>query len=226
VEETLAGRGEAITQATLATQVFDRKVDFDAIVDPIVRIQAGRLRRSLERYYLLAGKQDSVRIAMPKGTYIPMFRCAAPAQAASARTVEVPSAATENAPLAVSAGDSWPVVVVSGFDATGADSEAEAEALEVRDELALELGRYRAVRVQRQSDLRGREPNGGARFALNGRLRRDPEGLRITAHLVDRSSGLQVWGEEYRTNPGPERWSGSPDEGLRGSTYELFLGAD
>ena len=62
VEEALAGRGEELTQSAIATGVFGRRDDFDAVVDPIVRIQAGRLRRSLERYYLLSGKHDPVRI--------------------------------------------------------------------------------------------------------------------------------------------------------------------
>ncbi|MGO7917282.1 hypothetical protein ACC702_38380, partial [Rhizobium ruizarguesonis] len=41
--------------------------------DPVVRIEAGRLRRSLERYYLVAGQQDPVRIDIPKGGYVPTF---------------------------------------------------------------------------------------------------------------------------------------------------------
>src|SRR6185295_9799015 len=74
VEEALAGRGEAITQGSIAVRVFGRSDDFDATVDPIVRIQAGRLRRSLERYYLLAGQEDAVRIELPRGSYVPVFR--------------------------------------------------------------------------------------------------------------------------------------------------------
>src|SRR4051812_7150177 len=55
VEEVLAGRGAKLCQAAVATAVFGREGDFDAVLDPIVRVQAGRLRRSLERYYLLTG---------------------------------------------------------------------------------------------------------------------------------------------------------------------------
>src|SRR6185503_11236328 len=51
VEEALANRGGDISQAAIAVQVFGRRPDFDGGIDPIVRIQAGRLRRSLERYY-------------------------------------------------------------------------------------------------------------------------------------------------------------------------------
>ena len=72
VEETLAGRQEGLTQAAIATRVFERREDFDPTVDPIVRIQAGRLRRSLERYYLLSGAADPVRIELPRGSYVPV----------------------------------------------------------------------------------------------------------------------------------------------------------
>lgn len=66
-EETLAGRSDQLKGYTIATQVFGRDEDFDAAQDPIVRIQAGRLRRALERYYLVTGGADPVVIDIPKG---------------------------------------------------------------------------------------------------------------------------------------------------------------
>jgi TolB-like protein/Tfp pilus assembly protein PilF len=73
VEETLAGRDERIKAYTIATQVFGRGDDFDATNDPIVRIEAGRLRRALELYYLSSGAEDEVRIELNKGSYVPSF---------------------------------------------------------------------------------------------------------------------------------------------------------
>jgi adenylate cyclase len=74
VEETLVGRTERIKAYNVATSVFGRDASFDPQTDPIIRIEASRLRRSLERYYLTAGKHDPVRIEIPKGTYVPTFR--------------------------------------------------------------------------------------------------------------------------------------------------------
>jgi hypothetical protein len=68
VEETLAGRGDALTAMTVARRVFGRGEDHDAAVDPIVRIRAGSLRRSLESYYRGSGALDPVEIALPRGT--------------------------------------------------------------------------------------------------------------------------------------------------------------
>lgn len=88
VEETLSGRSERIKAFSVAVEVFGRDETFDPQNDPVVRIEAGRLRRALEHYYLLSGKDDPVHIDIPKGGYVPTF---------AARTVE-PEAAP--APLA------------------------------------------------------------------------------------------------------------------------------
>ena len=78
VEETVAGRSGRIKAYTIATTVFGRDASFDSQVDSIVRMEAGRLRRSLERYNLLAGANDPVRITIPTGTYVPRFSPANP----------------------------------------------------------------------------------------------------------------------------------------------------
>ncbi|WP_027232741.1 hypothetical protein [Phyllobacterium sp. UNC302MFCol5.2] len=73
VEETIAGRGNRIKAYSIAMEVFGRESSFDAQLDPVVRIQAGLIRRGLEHYYLVAGNDDPVIITMPKGGYIPIF---------------------------------------------------------------------------------------------------------------------------------------------------------
>jgi adenylate cyclase len=78
VEETLAGRSDRIKAYNVALAVFDRSSDFDPLTDPIVRIEASRLRRSIEHYYLTGGRADPVRIAMPKGSYVATFAYADP----------------------------------------------------------------------------------------------------------------------------------------------------
>ncbi len=73
VDETLAGRGNRIKAYTIATSAFGRGSDFDPQQDSIVRIEAGRLRRALEYYYLTEGSADPLRILIPKGSYVPQF---------------------------------------------------------------------------------------------------------------------------------------------------------
>lgn len=72
VSETLAGRSIYLKAYTIADVVFGRR-NFDAQSDPAVRIEAGRIRRELERYYLMAGPGEPVIITIPKGGYVPTF---------------------------------------------------------------------------------------------------------------------------------------------------------
>ncbi len=74
VEETLAGRGHQLKAYTIAVGVCDRDQRFDSRLDPIVRIEAGRLRRALQ-HYLTDGRADPLLIDMPKGGYHPVFTC-------------------------------------------------------------------------------------------------------------------------------------------------------
>lgn len=73
VEETLEGRADRIKAYNIALAAFDRGEDFDPLNDPIVRIEAGRLRRALEHYYLTEGRADQLRIVIPKGSYAASF---------------------------------------------------------------------------------------------------------------------------------------------------------
>jgi adenylate cyclase len=73
VQEALAGHADRIKAYTIAIDVFDRAPSFDPVSDPVVRIEAGRLRRCLEHYYLTEGYEDRILIMIPKGGYVPQF---------------------------------------------------------------------------------------------------------------------------------------------------------
>jgi len=196
VEETLAGRQEGLTQDAIANRVFHRREDFDPTVDPIVRIQAGRLRRSLERYYLLAGAGDPVLIELPRGRYVPVLRWAVPLEGPKSEK----DAGRLSAPV-----DDWPAVVVEDFEPVTLDPELDDAAARFLDHLTVELGRYRDVRVvlRREPAPPGTSPGEGTMFALSGRFSRSEGDLCLTARLVDRRTGSQVWADEYRSGSVP-----------------------
>lgn len=76
VEETLAGRGSKLNAVPIAQSVFNRGERFDHQSDPVVRIEAHRLRRDLETYYANSGRNNPLRITIPKGHYIAHFEFA------------------------------------------------------------------------------------------------------------------------------------------------------
>ncbi len=92
VEEALAGGADRIKAYSIALEVFGRAASFDAQSDPVVRIEAGRLRRALERYYLLAGQHDPILIDIPKGAYVPVFTRHAVAEPVQSEPPEAPAA--------------------------------------------------------------------------------------------------------------------------------------
>jgi hypothetical protein len=73
VEATLAGRAASIKGYTIGVEALGRDASFDPQVDPIVRVEATRLRRAMERYYAGAGVDDPIIIDLPRGSYVPTF---------------------------------------------------------------------------------------------------------------------------------------------------------
>jgi tetratricopeptide (TPR) repeat protein len=78
VEQTLSGRAAELKGYTIAVEAFGRSPDFDPQADPIVRVEAGRLRKALHLYYAGEGGDDPVRITVPVGGYVPSFTRLAP----------------------------------------------------------------------------------------------------------------------------------------------------
>jgi tetratricopeptide (TPR) repeat protein len=74
VETTLRGEGDRLKGYTIATEALGRGEDFNPEADPIVRVEAGRLRRAIEQYSAGPGAKDEVVIDVPRGSYVPTFR--------------------------------------------------------------------------------------------------------------------------------------------------------
>ena len=197
VDEVLGGRAAYLKQATIAVEVFGRRPDFDAVIDPIVRVQAGRLRRSLERYYLLCADRDSIRIELPKGSYAPVF--------IENRETSLPET------KALQSVDEWPTVVVYPF-VVHSTSES-ALAAQLVDELTAELGRYGVLHVARPMGTDLPQPMVmAARFELHGIARTSNGTTQFAARLVDRASGQQIWADEFHPREGVAAATGSAQD--------------
>lgn len=79
VQKRQQGSVGDLKEYTLGVEVFDRGEDFDPRLDPIVRVEASRLRSRLQKYYDGPGTNDPIRITLPRGAYVPAFTYPVPA---------------------------------------------------------------------------------------------------------------------------------------------------
>ena len=73
VNAALRGEGHRVKAYTIGIDVLGRPGDFDPQLDPIVRVEATRLRHAIDRYYAGPGADDTIGIEVPRGTYVPVF---------------------------------------------------------------------------------------------------------------------------------------------------------
>jgi adenylate cyclase len=193
VSEATAGREEEIKGYTIATQVFGRESDFDSNIDPIVSIEANRLRRAVERYYLTEGRGDPIRIDIPKGTYVPNFH--------QQREAETEGTAGGEVPDMLPAEDAWPTLLIMPFENLTGDPRRDFLGIGFSTELATEITRFQEIRVlyaRKDSDREHVESD--ARFILDGNILEDRTGVKLTVFLVDAKTRRQIWGDSHRSD--------------------------
>ncbi|MCX6619553.1 MAG: hypothetical protein NTY38_00440, partial [Acidobacteria bacterium] len=101
VELTLDGQTDRLKESLVGVEIFGRSPSFDPRVDPIVRVQAVKLRTRLERYYSKEGQTDPIIVDFPKGGYVPVFHRREPEEIQPAAAV-IPARRTGwKLPLAV-----------------------------------------------------------------------------------------------------------------------------
>lgn len=144
--------------------------------DPIVRVQAGRLRLRLAAYYAEEGCTDALRIGIPSGSYQPKV------ERAEARA---PAPAASTAPL----------LMFRPLACLSADAPLSSYALGLNDELGYRL--YRALPQVRRID--GDVALGGLSSAalLEGTVRQDAARVRVSLLLRQVSDGAVLWYEQF-----------------------------
>jgi len=97
-ELTLAGDEGKINEFLIGTEVFGRGGDYSPAEDSIVRRQARALRQKLDDYYAGPGSADALRIDVPKGGYVPVFRRESLAPEVEEKEAPEPAVATPPSP--------------------------------------------------------------------------------------------------------------------------------
>ena len=189
VNEALAGRGERLKAYNVALEVFDRPASFDPVVDPLVRIEAARLRDRLREYYEADGRSDPIHIELPKGSYTPHVEF---------RQSPTPERGPDR---------QGPVIAVLPFVNLSGDASQEYFSDGLTEDIMTELARVRDLRVLARNTTfqykgkavdvskLGREL--GVRYVLEGGVRRSGDDLRVTAQLIDAETGAHIWADKF-----------------------------
>jgi hypothetical protein len=95
VQHRLDGHEELLKERSIGADLFHRPADYATGDDPVVRVQAGEVRRRLEQYYHEFSKASEVRIDLPVGTYVPEFHHAHVERPVAASTQPLPLSRSE-----------------------------------------------------------------------------------------------------------------------------------
>ena len=185
VARTLAGETAGLKEYSIGVEVFDRPESFDPGVDPIVRVEARRLRDKLKKYYETSGRHDELVIELPKGAYVAQVR---------RRTAQPPP--PEGGSIAV-----------LPFQNLSPGSEAGYFSDGLTWELIHHLTRIPGLRVMAwNSTARLRdEPLDlaaiGAKLKVStilmGSARLTADRLRVVVQLIETAGGRYLWSETY-----------------------------
>jgi TolB-like protein/Flp pilus assembly protein TadD len=218
-QEELNGRGSEIKESLIGVEVFGRKPGFDPKQDSSVRSEAAKLRARLAEYYDAEGKDDSLIIEIPKGGYIPRFRCIEqnPARdVRQARRFQLWHAAlAAGLALALAAGSFWlwkrgtgPVsIAVLPLTNLSSDSANDFFVDGITDEIIRNLSILDGLAVRSQTSsfaFKGKPHNVheigrqlNVDYILEGSVLRAGQQLRINAQLIRVRDDFPLWSGRY-----------------------------
>lgn len=145
--------------------------------DPIVRVQAGRLRQRLGAYYADEGSADLLQITIPLGCYQP-------------RMVRLAAAAPQPAAA-------QPTLMFRPLTCLNPEMPAQSFTLGLNDELGFRL--YRELSAYRLGSTEIASPQSGAcgTHVLEGTVRQDAARVRVSLHLRHAAEQTVVWYEQF-----------------------------
>jgi len=200
VNEALEGKSASLKAYTIGVEVFERPDNFDPITDTIVRVNAGKLRRSIERYYSGPGRQDAIIISIPKGGYVPLFKTS---------DYDRERNGENRLGTACDLVDhiQGPTVAVLPLKDLGIDASREFLIHGFGEELSMALSRFSNLRVISYHSTAEMKPGKiglkeacrtlSATFAVMGSVYQTVDTLRINVQLVRADSSEQVWSHRY-----------------------------
>jgi TolB-like protein len=189
VDAALQSPAPLVREFDIARAVYDRRDDYDPCVDPIVRVEAARLRARLREYYEVAPPAH-VRIDLPKGRYLPQFMFLASSLASSRIP---PGASSGGRPRGAET-----TVLVQPFRPLGAPDDDAGFTEGLAEELMHALTRLPNVRGRMPPPSDGGEPPiARPDVRLEATVRRVGAAVRVTLRLVDPIDGVTTMSNLY-----------------------------
>ncbi|HVD93273.1 MAG TPA: tetratricopeptide repeat protein [Vicinamibacterales bacterium] len=194
VLEAVDGHGDQLKEYVIGVQVFDKESSFDPRADPIVRVQARRLRARLVRYYKEEGGGDALVIELPKGGYAPVFKHRDPGVGAR-RSIG-----------ATFAGQNTIAVLPFADHSPSGDLIYFCQGL--REEIIHNLAKLELLRVlvapltDASQDAEPRDSVGNVAMLVAGSVRKAGDRIRVTTHLIDNATGCYLWSESVESDAG------------------------
>ena len=184
-QHALKCAGEPLKEYVIGVEVFDRTSAYDPRIDPIVRVEARRLRSKLNSYYASIGREDPVLIEFPKGTYAPSF---------CIRTLP-PKARVGDNPLPRL------VMTVLPFAPLTTKALGPGFAAGLTEEIVHGLTNVRKLRLMQwnTADCEPERSNSGAEVytLLRGSVQFESNRIRVIAQCIDATSRTYLWSEAY-----------------------------
>lgn len=185
VEALLRGKSERLKGYTIGVEVLRRDVNFDPQMDPIVRVEATRLRRAIERYYAGPGASDAVVIALPRGGYVPRIAWRGTPEA----EVAEPSARAK--PPRLLPGNGLPTLRVAPFVVVGTPGPLVIDGEALGSKLAEAFALFEMVNVVAAAPAAS---GGRYDYRLDGALEYRGEGtVCLRFKLVDKTDETVIW---------------------------------
>jgi TolB-like protein/Flp pilus assembly protein TadD len=181
VLEAVAGRRHELKEYVIGVQVFGKEDSFDPRTDPIVRVQARRLRAKLVRYYREEGRADETVIELPKGGYAPVFK-----------QRDTPVLVKRSVAAALVSRNT---VAVLPFADHSVDHDLDFFCRGVREEIVHRLARVSSLRIMASDEPRATGDKTEAALIIAGSVRRSGDRLRTTAQMIDGATGCYIWSE-------------------------------
>ena len=202
------GRESEISQFLIATAVFKRPAElFDPQIDPIVRVEAARLRAKLREYYETEGEDDPILIQYPKGTYVPSFDIRVPRNTHSGPPPAQLSGPFSEGVANQAPGSRFYRVAVLPFRNLGPRTSLAYLGEAVAAQVISRLASISCIRVVSQTssfqyaseekDIREIGKELGVDVVIDGAVRSTGRDLRVTSQINDTGTGYLIWSKVF-----------------------------